>query len=61
MNGRQGALVDHRTRILICSLITLAILTTGLFIFSYVPDDTFITLRYARNVLRGEGFVFNAG
>ena len=53
--------MDHRTRILICSLITLAILTTGLFIFSYVPDDTFITLRYARNVLRGEGFVFNAG
>lgn len=36
-------------------------LVGGLFIFSYVPDDAFITLRYARNALRGEGFVFNAG
>jgi len=49
------------TRALILSLVTLAIVIAGLFIFHYIPDDTFITLRYARNVIRGEGFVFNPG
>jgi arabinofuranosyltransferase len=53
--------VERNTRILILSLMTLALLIAGLFIFSYVPDDTFVTLRYARNALRGDGFVFNAG
>jgi arabinofuranosyltransferase len=47
--------------ILILSIVTLALVITGLIIFNYVPDDTFITLRYARNVLRGDGFVFNPG
>ena len=51
----------ERTRILILSLVTLAVVIAGLFIFAYIPDDTFITLRYARNVLGGEGFVFNPG
>lgn len=49
------------TRILILSLATLAVFAGGLSAFHYMPDDTFITLRYARNVLRGEGFVFNPG
>jgi arabinofuranosyltransferase len=53
--------VRQRTRLLILSLVTLAILAAGLAVFHYIPDDTFITLRYARNVLRGEGFVFNPG
>jgi arabinofuranosyltransferase len=53
--------VSQRTRLLILSLVTIAILAAGLAAFHYVPDDTFITLRYARNVLRGEGFVFNSG
>jgi arabinofuranosyltransferase len=33
----------------------------GIYLFHYLPDDTFITLRYARNVVRGYGFVFNHG
>jgi arabinofuranosyltransferase len=49
------------TRFLILSLATLVILVTGLVVFNYIPDDTFITLRYAQNVLRGDGFVFNPG
>ncbi|MCX5752617.1 MAG: hypothetical protein NTW97_03090, partial [Candidatus Krumholzibacteria bacterium] len=53
--------MSQRTRLVILSLATLAILAAGLIAFRYVPDDTFITLRYARNVLRGEGFVFNPG
>jgi len=53
--------VRQRSRFLILSLVTLAIFAVGLAAFHYIPDDTFITLRYARNVLRGEGFVFNPG
>ena len=49
------------TRILVFSCVTLIIVIAGLLIFNYVPDDTFITLRYARNVLRGDGFTFNPG
>ena len=29
--------------------------------FHYIPDDAYIGFRYARNVARGDGFVFNAG
>jgi arabinofuranosyltransferase len=47
--------------ILVLSIVTLAIVIAGIAVFSYVPDDTFITLRYARNVLSGDGFVFNSG
>ncbi len=53
--------VRQSTRLLILSVVTLAALTAGILAFHYIPDDTFITLRYARNVLRGEGFVFNPG
>jgi len=53
--------VRQRTRLLILSLATLAVVIAGLFIFAYIPDATFITLRYARNALGGEGFVFNPG
>ena len=49
------------TRLLLLSFVTLAILAAGLAAFHYIPDDTFIMLRYARNVLRGDGFVFNPG
>ena len=51
----------QRTRILILLLVTIAVAIAGLSIFAYIPDDTFITLRYARNVLDGKGFVFNEG
>jgi arabinofuranosyltransferase len=53
--------VRRRTRILVLSLVTLAVAAAGISIFAYIPDDTFITLRYARNVLDGKGFVFNDG
>ena len=53
--------MKHRTRLLILSVVTLAIVIIGLALFHYIPDDTFITLRNARNVLHGEGFVFNPG
>ena len=29
--------------------------------FSYTPDDTYIYLQYAKNIVRGEGFSFNTG
>lgn len=45
----------------VLSLVVLALLLTGIYFFHYFPDDTFITLRYARNVIRGEGFTFNPG
>ncbi|MBN1163571.1 MAG: hypothetical protein JXB45_03255 [Candidatus Krumholzibacteriota bacterium] len=48
-------------RILILSLLTAALLLVGLYYLHYLPDDAYITLRYARNVLRGEGFVYNSG
>lgn len=53
--------MDARHRIWLLPLIVLALLTAGLYFYHYVPDDTFITLRYARNVARGDGFVFNTG
>lgn len=53
--------MEQRTRILIPSLAVLAVLLIGIRYFHYLPDDTFITLRYARNILKGEGLVFNDG
>lgn len=46
---------------LVLSLTVLALFLAGIYFFHYFPDDTFITLRYARNVIRGDGFVFNPG
>ena len=43
------------------ALLVAAVLVSGLLVFHYIPDDTYITLRYARNVLGGTGFVYNAG
>ncbi|MBN1883888.1 MAG: hypothetical protein JW876_00020 [Candidatus Krumholzibacteriota bacterium] len=37
------------------------LLVAGLLLYRYIPDDAFITLRYARNVASGAGFVFNEG
>ena len=50
-----------RQSILVFSLAVVLLLIAGLRLYNYVPDDTFITLRYARNVTRGDGFVFNSG
>jgi hypothetical protein len=48
-------------RVLILSVIVLVLFVLGIRIFHYIPDDTYITLRYARNVIDGKGFVFNEG
>jgi len=48
-------------RIIGISLISLLLLSAVLYFFHYIPDDTFITLRYARNAVRGYGLVFNRG
>jgi len=53
--------LDARHRIWTLPLIVLVLLVAGLYFYHYVPDDTFITLRYARYVARGDGFVFNSG
>ena len=50
-----------KKRILLLSLLVAALFSIGLYLYNYIPDDTFITLRYARNVSRGEGFVYNTG
>jgi arabinofuranosyltransferase len=50
-----------KTKFIILSLIVAAVVVTGLAFFHYIPDDTYITLRYARNVMKGMGFVYNAG
>lgn len=49
-----------RTRIAL-AIVLLALLAGGLWLYHYLPDDTFITLRYARNVIRGDGFTYNPG
>jgi arabinofuranosyltransferase len=50
-----------RKSIILFGLAVAILLIVGLRFYNYVPDDTFITLRYARNLTRGEGLVFNRG
>ena len=33
----------------------------SLYYFPYIVDDTFISLRYARNLIDGNGLVYNPG
>ncbi len=54
------ALSSKRTLLLLFAVAAL-LLAAGLYRYNYLPDDTFITLRYARNAIRGEGFVWNSG
>jgi hypothetical protein len=42
-------------------LIVLIFYFTAVLHFSYTPDDTFIYLQYAKNLVAGDGFSFNAG
>jgi arabinofuranosyltransferase len=53
--------MDQRSRLLVLSLPVIALLVVGLIFFHYIPDDTFIGLRYARHLLEGKGLVFNEG
>lgn len=47
------------------ALLGIAILAAGLFVharaYDYVVDDAYISFRYARNLVEGEGLVFNPG
>lgn len=47
--------------ILTCALIGAALLCLHAFRYDFVADDTFIGLRYARNLLAGDGLVYNVG
>ncbi|MCG3128421.1 MAG: hypothetical protein CHACPFDD_03309 [Phycisphaerae bacterium] len=42
-------------------LVTLAVLVWHACAYDFVSDDAFIVARYARNVVRGAGWVYNAG
>jgi arabinofuranosyltransferase len=53
--------VGRLARFSLCAAAVLVLLVAGLAVFNYIPDDAFITLRYARNALDGRGFVFNPG
>lgn len=53
--------MERNKTFIILVVVVAAVLAGGAALTNYVPDDTFITLRYARNAARGDGFVFNAG
>lgn len=53
--------MEPRSRIVVLSVAVIALLVVGLIFFHYIPDDTYIGLRYARNLLDGKGLVFNEG
>ena len=42
-------------------LLLLCFVWQSLYYFPYIVDDTFIALRYARNLVDGHGLVFNPG
>ncbi len=50
-----------KPRIVILGAAALAVVAVGLAFYHYIPDDTFITLRYAQNAVSGKGLVFNTG
>src|SRR3972149_1363830 len=41
--------------------VVLIFYATALLHFGYTPDDTFIYLRFAKNIMHGGGFAFNPG
>src|SRR5262249_21657932 len=75
LRARTGALpgrrparyVAHRMRLrpawwwLLAGMALAAVMADALRYRGYLIDDTFISLRYARNWLAGNGLVFNAG
>jgi len=46
-------------RLIFMGVLCIILFSISLYFFNYIPDDTFITLRYARNAIRGYGLVFN--
>lgn len=53
--------LSYKQSILLLCIAAAVLLAGGLYRYHYLPDDTFVTLRYARNAMRGEGFVWNSG
>ena len=52
---------DKRLAIFVLPLIILVFYITAAGHFSYTPDDTYIYLQFAKNVIHGNGISFNAG
>ena len=48
-------------RIVIVVLLLGYLIWNSLYYFPYIVDDTFISLRYARNLVNGAGLVYNPG
>lgn len=48
-------------QIVIVALLLGYLVWNSLYYFPYIVDDTFISLRYARNLLNGAGLVYNVG
>jgi len=46
-------------KLIFIGVLSIIVFSISLYFFNYIPDDTFITLRYAKNALRGYGLVFN--
>ena len=59
MSSRSTDASSNRRILLLLAI--LAFLWTALRSWGYLIDDTFITLRFARNLIEGSGLVFNPG
>lgn len=53
--------METRSRIAVLAVAAAALLAVGLLFFHYIPDDTYIGLRYVKNLLAGRGLVYNEG
>jgi hypothetical protein len=52
--------VKTLVRIALPAIVLIFYVTASLH-FAYTPDDTYIYLQFAKNIVRGDGFAFNAG
>ena len=53
--------MEPRSRIAVLTIAVITLLVVGLIFFHYIPDDTYVGLRYAKHLLEGKGLVFNEG
>ncbi len=59
MSAWLGRITEGRERLAV--VVLLAAAAAAAWVFRFTQDDAFITYRYARNLARGEGLVFNPG
>lgn len=57
----RSSLPFHRYHILFISLLLPTVFVLGYLMRAHRADDAYITYRYAQNLMRGKGFVFNVG